>query len=311
MGRLLVTGANGLVGSQFKEDLIAITSKVGDLRDKKTADSIIAFYTDKDRQKEYAVDRIIHCAAKVGGVGGNMKYKGEFFYDNIMINTNVIESARQHGVKKLVAFLSTCVFPDNVEYPLTESKIHLGPPHPSNDAYAYAKRMAEIQIRAYREQYGLNYTSVIPTNIYGPNDNFNIENGHVIPSLIHKCYLARENNTDLTIWGSGKPLREFIYSKDVADLALWVLDNYDESEPIILSTSEEISIKDVVDIIVKTMNFKGNVIFDNTKPDGQFRKPSDNSKLMGYLPDFKFTPFEVGIKETVEWFEKNYPNIKQ
>jgi GDP-L-fucose synthase len=311
MGRLLVTGANGLVGSQFKGDLIAITSKVGDLRDKKTVDSIIDFYTDKDRQKEYAVDRIIHCAAKVGGVGGNMKYKGEFFYDNIMINTNVIESARQHGVKKLVAFLSTCVFPDNVEYPLNESKIHLGTPHFSNDAYAYAKRMAEVQIRAYKEQYGLNYTSVIPTNIYGPNDNFNIENGHVIPSLIHKCYMARENNTDLIIWGSGEPLREFIYSKDVAELALWVLENYNESEPIILSTSEEISIKDVVSVIVEAMNFKGNVKFDKTKPDGQFRKPSDNSKLVSYLPNFKFTPFDVGIKETVEWFDKNYPNIKQ
>lgn len=311
MGRLLVTGANGLVGSQFKDDLIAITSKVGDLRDKKTVDSIIGFYTNKETQKEHVVDKIIHCAAKVGGVGGNMKYKGEFFYDNIMINTNVIESARKHGVKRLVAFLSTCVFPDNVEYPLTEKKIHLGAPHFSNDAYAYAKRMAEVQIRAYKEQYGLSYTSVIPTNIYGPNDNFNIENGHVIPSLIHKCYLARENNTDLIIWGSGEPLREFIYSKDVAELALWVLDNYDESEPIILSTSEEISIKDVVKVIVDAMNFKGNVIFDKTKPDGQFRKPSDNSKLMSYLPDFKFTPFNIGIEETVEWFEKNYPNIKQ
>jgi GDP-L-fucose synthase len=311
MGRLLVTGANGLVGSQFKGDLISIISKVGDLRDPKIVDGIIDFYTDKERQKEYAVDKIIHCAAKVGGVGGNMKYKGEFFYDNIMINTNVIESARKHGVKKLVAFLSTCIFPDNVEYPLIESKIHLGPPHFSNDAYAYSKRMAEIQIRAYREQYGLNYTSVIPTNIYGPNDNFNIENGHVIPSLIHKCYLARENNTDLVIWGSGKPLREFIYSKDVAELSLWVLENYNDSEPIILSTSEEISIKDVVEIIVEVMNFKGNIIFDNTKPDGQFRKPSDNSKLISYLPDFKFTPIEQGIKETIKWFIENYDNIRR
>lgn len=310
MGRLLVTGANGLVGSQFKGDLIAITSKVGDLRDKKTVDSIIGFYSNEETQKEHVVDRIIHCAAKVGGVGGNMNYKGEFFYDNLMINTNVIESARKYGIKKLVAFLSTCVFPDNVEYPLTESKIHLGPPHFSNDAYAYAKRMAEVQIRAYKEQYGLNYTSVIPTNIYGPNDNFNIENGHVIPSLIHKCYLARENNTDLVIWGSGEPLREFIYSKDIAELTLWVMDNYHESEPIILSTSEELSIKDVVKVIVEAMNFKGKVIFDKTKPDGQFRKPSDNSKLMSYLPDFKFTPFDIGIKETVEWFEKNHPNIK-
>jgi GDP-L-fucose synthase len=310
MGRLLVTGQSGLVGSQFKGDLIALNSKVCDLRDSKAVDDIFNFYTDKNIQKKFAVDKVIHTAAKVGGLGGNMNYKGEFFYDNIMINTNVIEACRKYGVEKLVVFLSTCVFPDNVEYPLTESKIHMGPPHFSNDAYAYAKRMADVQIRAYREQYGLKYTSVVPTNIYGPNDNFNLQNGHVIPSLIHKCYLARENNTDFVIWGSGSPLREFIHSKDVAELTNWVLENYDESEPIILSTSEEISIRDVVGIIVEGMNFKGNVIFDSSKPDGQFRKPSDNSKIKNYLPDYKFTSFEVGITETINWFENNYPNIK-
>ena len=310
MGRLLVTGQSGLVGSQFKGDLIALNSKVCDLKDTKSVNDVFSFYTDKTIQKEFAVDRVIHTAAKVGGVGGNMNYKGEFFYDNIMINTNVIEACRKYGVEKLVVFLSTCIFPDKVEYPLTEGKIHLGPPHFSNDAYAYAKRMAEVQIRAYREQYGLNYTSVIPTNIYGPNDNFNIENGHVIPSLIHKCFLARENKTDLTIWGSGKPLREFIHSKDVADLSKWVLENYNESEPIILSTSEEISIKDIVDIIVENMYFRGNVLFDKTKPDGQFRKPSDNSKIKNLLPEYEFIKFEEGIKETINWFETNYPNIK-
>jgi GDP-L-fucose synthase len=310
MGRLLVTGQSGLVGSQFKGDLIALNSKVCDLKDIKSVNDVFSFYTDKTIQKEFAVDRVIHTAAKVGGVGGNMNYKGEFFYDNIMINTNVIEACRKYGVEKLVVFLSTCIFPDNVEYPLTEEKIHLGPPHFSNDAYAYAKRMAEVQIRAYREQYGLNYTSVIPTNIYGPYDNFNIENGHVIPSLIHKCFLSRENNTDLSIWGSGKPLREFIHSQDVANLSKWVLENYNESEPIILSTSEEISIKDIVDIIVENMYFRGKVIFDKTKPDGQFRKPSDNSKIKKYLPDYEFIKFEDGIKETINWFENNYPNVK-
>ena len=240
-----------------------------------------------------------------------MNNKGQFFYDNIMINTNVIESARIHGIKNLVTFLSTCVFPDNVEYPLTESKIHLGPPHFSNDAYAYAKRMADIQIRAYKEQYGVNYKSVIPTNIYGPKDNYDIENGHVIPSLIHKCYLARENKTDFSIWGSGTPLREFIFSRDVSKLTEWVLNNYEENEPIILSTSEEISIKDIVGIIVELMNFKGNVIFDTSKPDGQFRKPSDNSKIKNYLPDFKFTPLYKGLKETIDWFEGNYNVIRK
>jgi GDP-L-fucose synthase len=311
MGRLLVTGQSGLVGSQFKGNLIALNSKVCDLRDQKSVDEIFSFYTNKEIQKEFVVDKVIHTAAKVGGVGGNMRYKGEFFYDNIMINTNVIESCRKHNIKDLVVFLSTCVFPDNVEYPLTENKIHLGPPHFSNDAYAYSKRMADIQIRAYKEQYGLNYKSVIPTNIYGINDNFDIENGHVIPSIIHKCYIARETKTPLTIWGSGKPLREFIYNKDVAILSEWVLNNYTENEPIILSTSEEISIKEIVDVIVEIMNFKGEVIWDTSKPDGQFRKPSDNSKIKNYLPNFKFTPLYEGLKETIEWFEGNYNKIRK
>ena len=301
--KILVTGGYGLVGSEFaQKKYIKPTSIDVDFRN---TSEVNEFFDSN------SFDGIIHCAGKVGGVGGNMKYKGEFFYDNIMMNTNVIESARKYNIKNLVSFLSTCVFPDNVEYPLTEKKIHLGPPHISNDAYAYAKRMADVQIRAYKEQYGLNYKSVIPTNIYGPNDNYNLENGHVIPSLIHKCYLARENKTDFTIWGSGKPLREFIFSRDVAKLTEWVLENYEENEPIILSTSEEISIKDVVDIIVELMDFKGNIKWDSSKTDGQFRKPSDNSKIKNYLPDFKFTPLYEGLKETIEYFEKNYNIIRK
>ena len=301
--KILVTGGSGLVGSEFlKPNFIRLSSIDADLRIREDVDNIF---------KTIKFDSVIHCAGKVGGLGGNMNNKGQFFYDNIMINTNVIESARIHGIKNLVTFLSTCVFPDNVEYPLTESKIHLGPPHFSNDAYAYAKRMADIQIRAYKEQYGVNYKSVIPTNIYGPKDNYDIENGHVIPSLIHKCYLARENKTDFSIWGSGTPLREFIFSRDVSKLTEWVLNNYEENEPIILSTSEEISIKEVVGIIVELMNFKGDVIFDSSKPDGQFRKPSNNSKIKNYLPNFKFTPLYEGLKETIDWFEGNYNVIRK
>jgi GDP-L-fucose synthase len=302
VNNILITGGHGLVGSEFiGEQYFKPTSKEFDLR--------ITENTNRLMLKQF--DGVIHCAGKVGGVGGNMNHKGEFFYDNIMINTNVIEGARLSGVKNLVAFLSTCVFPDNVEYPLTEKKIHLGPPHFSNDAYAYAKRMTDVQIRSYREQYGLNYKSVIPCNIYGPNDNYDIVNGHVLPSLIHKCYLARENKTPLTIWGSGKPLREFIFSKDIAKLTEWVLYNYNESEPIILSTSEEISIKDIVSMIVEIMNFKGEVIYDSSKPDGQFRKPSDNSKIKNYLPNFKFTPIYEGLKETIEYFEKNHTLLRK
>jgi len=311
MGKILVTGHRGLVGSQFVGDLVGVDSSICDLRNTTKVDELFSHYTDKTIQGDNVVDKIIHCAGKVGGIGGNMNFKGEYYYDNIMINTNVIESARKHNIKKLVAFLSTCVFPDDIEYPLTESKIHLGPPHFSNNAYAYSKRMADIQIRAYREQYDLRYTSVIPTNIYGINDNFNLDYGHVIPSLIHKCYVAKTTNTSLRVWGSGEPLREFIYNKDVAKLTEWVLDNYEESEPIILSTSEEISIKDVVYMIVEIMDFKGKIFFDTSKPDGQYRKPSNNSKLLNYLPNFKFTPLYEGLTETINWFIKNYENIRK
>ena len=296
----LVTGGTGLVGSAIIADV-----KVGrnyDLTNPQICDSMF---------NEHKPTHVIHCAAKVGGLGGNMNYKGEYFHDNIMINTNVIESARKAGVTNLVSFLSTCVFPDNIEYPLTEKKIHLGEPHFSNYPYAYAKRMADIQIRAYREQYDVKYTSVIPCNIYGPNDNFSLEHGHVIPMLMHKLYLAQQRNEDFVVWGSGKPLREFIFSKDVAKLAEWALHNYDESEPIIFSTSNEISIMDLVDLLVTEFEFKGKVIFDNSKPDGQFRKPSDNSKLKSYLPDFEFTSIEEGIKETVYWFKENYDRARK
>ena len=300
MRKLLVTGGNGLVGSSIISDV-----KIGkeyDLRNFDETNKMFGFHNPT---------HVIHCAGKVGGLGANMNNKGQFFYDNIMINTNVIESARKNNVKKLVSFLSTCVFPDNIEYPITEKKIHLGEPHLSNYPYAYAKRMADIQIRAYREQYGLGYVSVIPTNIYGPNDNFSLENGHVMPMLIHKLYLAQKNNTDFTVWGSGKPLREFIFSKDIAKLSEWAVNDYNESEPIIFSNSNEISIKELVDLLVKEFNFKGNVKFDSNKPDGQFRKPSDNSKLKSYLPDFQFTPIEIGIKETVNWFIENYEKARK
>jgi len=300
MKKLLVTGGNGLVGSSITSDI-----KIGKEYDLRNIEETNKMF------EHHKPTHVNHCAGKVGGLSANMNYKGEFFYDNIMINTNVIESARKNNVKKLVSFLSTCVFPDKIEYPITEKKIHLGAPHFSNYPYAYAKRMADIQIRAYREQYGLEYVSVIPTNIYGPNDNFSLETGHVIPMLLHKMYNAQRDNTDFVVWGSGTPLREFIYSKDIAKLSEWSLDNYNESEPIIFSNSNEISIKDLVDLLVNEFNFKGKVIFDKTKPDGQFRKPSDNSKLKSYLPNFEFTPIEQGLKETINWFIENYDKTRK
>ena len=299
--KTLVTGGYGMVGSAM-ETQIKLSREICDLTNPKQTEALF---------RTIRPDGVIHCAGKVGGIGGNSNYKGEYFYDNLMINTNVIEASRKAGVKNLVAFLSTCVFPDNVSYPLTVDQVHQGEPHSSNYPYAYAKRMADVQIRAYREQYGLNYTSIIPSNIYGPNDNFSLEHGHVMPMLIHKLYLAKKNKTDFTVWGSGKPLREFIYSKDIAKIAEWALENYEGTEPLIVSGDDEVSIKDLVGLLVDEFKFKGKVVFDETKPDGQFRKPSDNSKIKELLPDFEYTPFEVGIKETVNWFKENYENARK
>jgi len=301
MKKVLVTGGYGMVGSAM-ESQIKLSRETCDLTNPKQTEKLFQIIKP---------DGVIHCAGKVGGIGGNSNYKGEYFYDNLMINTNVIEAARKAGVKNLVAFLSTCVFPDKVKYPLTVDQIQLGEPHESNYPYAYAKRMADVQIRAYREQYGINYTSIIPSNIYGPNDNFSLEHGHVMPMLIHKLYLAKQNKTDFVVWGSGKPLREFIYSKDIAKIAEWALFNYEGTDPLIISGDEEISIKDLVGLLVDEFKFKGKVIFDKTKPDGQLRKPSDNSKIKELLPDFEYTPFEQGIKETVNWFIENYDEARK
>ena len=228
MNNTLVTGGTGLVGSTIDADIKLSSSDV-DLRD---WNSTLKFF------EKISPKNVIHCAARVGGVGGNMNAKGEFYYDNIMINTNVLEASRRIGVKKVVSFLSTCIFPDDIEYPLTEKKIHLGAPHKTNYGYAYSKRMLDVQAECYREQYGVDFVSVVPTNIYGPHDNFNINTGHVLPSLLHKCYIANENNTDLEVWGDGSSLREFIYSEDVGKLTNWALNNYDEVEPIIFTTSD-------------------------------------------------------------------------
>ena len=308
MNNILVTGAYGLVGSQFiGDEYQRIGSADLNLLNQKYIDEHFKW---SEKLGELP-DGIIHCAARVGGIQGNMSGQGKFFYENIAMNTAIIDSAMKFGIKKFIAFLSTCVFPDDVQYPLSPEKIHLGPPHQSNSGYAYAKRMADIQIKSYREQYGVNYFSVIPCNIYGPNDNYNLESGHVIPMLIHKMYLAKKNNTEFKVWGSGKPLREFIFSEDVAKLTRLLYDNYKGNDPVILSTSEEISIGAVVEIIAELMEYEGNIIFDKSKPDGQFRKPSDNSVITEMFKDFELTPIRDGLKKSIEWFNESYPKIRQ
>lgn len=224
-----------------------------------------------------------------------------------------MELCRIYKVQKLVSFLSTCIFPDKTTFPIDETMLHNGPPHPSNEGYALAKRLIDTMNRAYAEEYGCNFTAIIPTNIYGPHDNFSIQNGHVIPGLIHKCYLAKKNNSDFTIWGSGTPLRQFIYSLDLAELTVWVMRSYHSPDPITLSVDEssEVSIKDVALTVAKAMKFEGNVVFDTEKADGQFKKTASNKKFRSYMPDYKFTSIEDGIQRSVDWFLANYEHCRK
>jgi GDP-L-fucose synthase len=305
--KILVTGSDGLVGSALKKirkenDFIFLSKDHGDLTN--YSETIKIF-------KEYEPEQVIHLAALVGGIGGNLIHSGEYFRNNIQINLNVLEAARQTNVNKLISFMSTCVFPDHTSYPLKVVNLHAGPPHKSNFGYAYAKRMLEVQSRAYRYQWGMNFIVAIPANIYGPNDNFNITEGHVVPALIHKIHLAKLNNSELVVWGSGNPLREFIYSADIANLALWMLENYDDENPLILSHGNEISISKLVELIAHKMDFKGKIIFDQTKPEGQLKKPSNNSELSKRNENFKFTEIEEGIDATCNWFLNNYPLVRK
>ena len=224
-----------------------------------------------------------------------------------------MECCRINKVKKLVSFLSTCIFPDKTKYPINETMLHDGPPHSSNEGYAYAKRLIDTLNRAYAEEYGCNFTSIIPTNIYGPSDNFSIKNGHVIPGLIHKCYIAKKEGTPFTIWGSGTPLRQFIYSLDLAELTVWVMRDYHSPDPITLSVDEaaEVSIKDVALAVAKAMKFEGEVVFDTEKADGQFKKTACNKKFRSYRPDYEFTTIQDGIQKSVDWFVENYENARK
>jgi len=303
MSKVLITGGTGLVGSSLNfKNCVKLSSKDCDLRNAQQT---------YDLFEEIKPDKVVHCAAKVGGVYSNMTYKGEYFHDNIMINTNVLEASRRAGVKRVLSFLSTCVFPKDVDYPLTEEKMHIGPPHESNYPYAYVKRMLDIQSRAYREQYGCDFVSVIPVNLYGPNDNFNLENSHVVPALIRKCYEAKISNKPFVVWGTGKPYREFIYIKDVAKLTEWALNNYYDEEPVIFTSAVETSISELVEVITKCFSFDGKIVFDKSMPDGQYRKPSSNKKLLSHVPDFQFTSLEDGIAETCEWFQKKYETVRK
>jgi GDP-L-fucose synthase len=302
----LITGTTGLLGSEI---LALSPGSIGlNSRDCDLTESNHAILTLEDDR----VDTVIHCAARVGGVKANTDYVADFFDDNVRMNMNVLNACKERGLK-LVSILSTCIYPDAeyVRYPLTEEQLHLGPPNSSNFGYAYAKRMLEVQSRAYRQQFGCNFISVIPNNLYGPNDNYDLNSGHVVPALIRKFHEAKIFGYDhVDIWGSGKPLREFTFSRDAAKIILWLAENYNCEEPVNIGNPEEISIMSLSHMIAEEIGYEGDINFDRNKPDGQYQKPSSNDKLRSLGWKGEYTSLRAGLHETINLFKERYPNVR-
>ena len=302
----LVTGATGLLGSEIlslSPDSVGLSSKDCDL-----TESNHAILTLEDGQ----VDAVIHCAARVGGVKANTDYVADFFDDNVKMNMNILDACREKRLK-LVSVLSTCIYPDApyVKHPLTENQLHMGPPHLSNFGYAYAKRMLEVQSRAYRQQFGCNFISVIPNNLYGINDNYDLNSGHVIPALIRKFYEAvLAERDEVIVWGTGRPVREFTFARDAAKIILWLAENYDGEDPINIGNPDWVSIEHLARMIGEEIGYDGHVIFDASKPDGQYKKPSSNEKLMSIGWKGDYTPLREGLRETIKSYVDRYPNVR-
>ena len=296
----IITGGSGMVGSSFRN--IIPQSE----------------YITREQFHNLSYDisdkYVIHLAAKVGGVKANTDYIADFYYENSIVNQKILDYAHTGGAKKVVSLLSTCVYPDApyINYPLTEDQLHLGPPHDSNFGYAYSKRMVDVMSRAYRQQYGCNFITAIPNNLYGENDNFHLEDSHVIPALIRKVWEAKINDKKyIECWGDGTPLREFTYSEDIARILLFLLENYDKPEPINIGNTKEYSIKEVVEISCNILEYNGEAIWQIDKPSGQHRKPCSNQKLLdlGWKKE-DYTSLQEGLKKTCDWFIMTYPNVR-
>jgi len=307
--RILVTGGAGFLGShligRLKEreckNIFIPTIDKFDLREK--AD-IIRMY------EEARPEVVIHLAAKVGGIGSNLKYPGEFFYDNLIMGVQLMEYARKYNVDKFVTIGTICAYPKFTKVPFKEVDLWNGYPEETNAPYGLAKKMLLVQSQAYRMQYGFNSIFLLPVNMYGPGDNFNPESSHVIPAIIRKCFEAKDSGQDeIVLWGSGKPTREFLYVEDCAEAICLATEKLDKSDPVNIGTGSEISISNLAKLIARLTGFKGKIIWDKAKPDGQPRRRLDTSRA---LREFGFkakTGFEDGLKKTIDWYRENRPKL--
>ena len=305
---ILVTGGRGLVGSALRT-LEVIYPEYNFVFTCRQEHDLTREEDVKRLFEELSPDYVIHTAARVGGIGRNLSTPAQQYYANILMNAYVIHYAQKSGVEKLLAFSSVCAFPAGAES-LHEDILHDGEPYLAHYSYAYTKRMVDVQIKAYKQQHGVNYCSVIPGNIFGENDNFNLEDGHVVPSLVHKCYKAKQEGKPLQVWGDGTPYREFLYAEDVARACVELL-KLDRELPqrVIVSGEHETQIKDLVKLVCDAFDYH-NVEWLTDKPNGQLRRPTNKSVFQETLKDFKYTNLETAMQNTARWFEDNYPNVR-
>ncbi len=307
--RVLVTGGVGFLGSYVVEKLQDRGCK--DIFVPKSKDyDLVEMEAVKRLYKDSKPDIIIHLAARVGGIGANRANPGKFFYDNLMMGVQMMEIGRQVEIEKFVAIGTICAYPKFTPVPFKEEDLWNGYPEETNAPYGLAKKMLLVQTQAYRQQYGFNAIYLLPVNLYGPGDNFDPESSHVIPALIKKCvdamsYEPRAMNS-ITVWGTGKATREFLYVEDCAEAILLATEKYNKPDPVNIGAGFEISIKDLVKLIAKLTSFKGEIIWDTTKPDGQPRRMLDVNKAIREFGFKAKTGLEEGLKKTIEW----YMNIK-
>lgn len=302
--RVLVTGGGGLLGYALRQlcpDAVYLTRRDGDLTDPIHVKRLF------DR---YAPERVIHLAAVVGGVKKNAEDNADLFTANVLINTNVLTIAQQRKVSRLISVLSSCVFAEALDRPPTEADIHHGMPFEGNLGYGYAKRMLDVQTRLLWMQDGCRFSTITPATMYGPNDNWDLEGGHVIGALIHRCVLAKQQRRPLEVWGTGEAVRQFVYSFDVARLILRALEAFDGPETVIVVPDDGLTIRTLVQHITTAVQFAGPVVFRRDQPEGQRVKVIRSTRCAGLFPGLTFTPLEEGLKATVQWFLEQAPGPK-
>jgi len=302
--KILLTGGNGFLGSFVKERLIAHGANEENIFTP-TAEELNLVVWENCQKAVNNQDIVIHLAAKVGGIGFNREKPGELFYDNALMGIQMIEAARQAGVEKLVAIGTICAYPNNPPVPFKEEDLWSGYPEETNAPYGLAKKMMLVQSQAYRDQYGFNSIYLLPTNLYGPRDNFDPKNSHVIPALIRKVSEAMESNSDhIDVWGTGSASREFLYAEDAAEGIVLATERYDKSDPVNLGTGREVTIKETVETICRLMDFQGEIRWDSTKPDGQPRRQLDTARAKEGFGFEARISFEDGLKKAIEWYRE-------